>query len=172
MGELGQILKPPSCKQQILVLLFLPLFFFVVFTDVLLMLTWQTLAPISYQEVRSTCWDFSLMPSGSTRSPVTRLTAFHFLSVVYCPKCTCRCKTCIGYIHFNIHKTLKSNLIVFLSKISLPQVYITCYMKAVRVNLTVSSQNKACSLIEKRYTNNTALLKLAWSVAALLENLE
>ncbi|XP_026229444.1 zona pellucida sperm-binding protein 3-like [Anabas testudineus] len=31
------------------------------------------------------------------------------------------------------------------------QVYITCYMKAVPVNLTVSSQNKACSLIEKRW---------------------
>ncbi|XP_056246356.1 zona pellucida sperm-binding protein 3-like [Seriola aureovittata] len=31
------------------------------------------------------------------------------------------------------------------------QVYITCYMKAVPVTLTVSSQNRACSLIENRW---------------------
>ncbi|XP_069574474.1 zona pellucida sperm-binding protein 3-like [Brachyistius frenatus] len=31
------------------------------------------------------------------------------------------------------------------------QVYITCYVKAVPVTLTVSSQNRACSLIENRW---------------------
>ncbi|KAK2822377.1 hypothetical protein Q5P01_022442 [Channa striata] len=31
------------------------------------------------------------------------------------------------------------------------QIYITCYMKVVPVTLTVSSQNRACSLTEKRW---------------------
>ena len=41
----------------------------------------------------------------------------------------------------------------------LPQVYITCHVKAVLVALTVNSQNRACSLMENRYyTNNAAIL--------------
>lgn len=47
----------------------------------------------------------------------------------------------------------------FTLKLSLTQVYITCYVKAVPVVLTVSSQNRACSLIENRYSNDAAVLE-------------
>lgn len=36
------------------------------------------------------------------------------------------------------------------------QVYVTCYVKAVPVTLPVSSQNRACSLIDNRYISGRA----------------
>ena len=47
------------------------------------------------------------------------------------------------------------------SHFSLPQVYITCHVKAVPVALTVSSHNRACSLMENRYSTNDAVI-LEW----------
>lgn len=44
------------------------------------------------------------------------------------------------------------------SHFSLPQVYITCHVKAVPVALTVSSHNRACSLMENRYSANDAAI--------------
>lgn len=41
------------------------------------------------------------------------------------------------------------------SQFHLPQVYITCYLKAVPVASTVSSQNRACSFIENRYSHQS-----------------
>lgn len=58
----------------------------------------------------------------------------------------------------------------FSLKPSLTQVYITCYVKAVPVVLAVSSQNRACSLIENRYSNDAAVLESVGSPHALVRN--
>lgn len=58
----------------------------------------------------------------------------------------------------------------FTLKLSLTQVYITCYVKAVPVVLTVSSQNRACSLIENRYSNDAAVLESVSSPHTFVRN--